>query len=150
MTLLIKKNQKGAASTVPSLFESFDRLFDGFVWPTQNRTEGFWSPAIDVKETDKEFVVEADLPGLEEKDVRVELNENSLTVSGERKQEKEEKTEHYYRSERSFGKFTRSMALNTEIKENEVKATFKNGTLRIVLPKAKVSKLHGKIIPIQK
>jgi len=149
MTLLMKKNQK-KESGVPSLFESFDRLFDGFIWPTQSGARGIWSPAIDVRETDKEFVVEADLPGLEEKDVKVELNENMLTISGERKQEKEEKTEQYYRSERSFGQFTRSMALDADIKENEVKATFKNGTLKIILPKAKTQKPHGRVIPIQK
>ena len=141
MTLLVKK-PRGSEFLVPSLWESFDRLFDGFAAP--------WNPAIDVVETSQEIKIKADLPGMDEKDVKVELNDGYLTITGERKEEQEEKGAHTYSCERRYGRFSRVLPIDVEIKENEVAAKFKNGTLEILLPKAKEDKPQARVIPIQK
>ncbi len=143
MTLLVRK-PKRSEFLVPTLWESFDRLLDGF------GQDFSWSPAVDVVETSKEIKVKADLPGLEEKDIKIELNDGYLTIIGERKEESEEKGAHTYSCERRYGSFSRTLPINADIKENEVKAHFKNGTLEIILPKANEDKPIGRIIPIQK
>lgn len=105
------------------------------------RSEGF-SPQIDLTEDDKNIYVEADLPGLNEKDIDVELKDNILTISGEKKEENEVKEKKYHKMERSYGYFKRSVSLDSEIDEEKIKANFKNGVLKIELPKdqSKISK----------
>jgi HSP20 family protein len=97
--------------------------------------ENFTSPNIDVIEDDKAIKVIADLPGLEEKDIAIEVNNGVLTLRGEKKNEKEEKQDNYWKFERSEGYFYRSLQLPTYIDENNVEATLKNGVLKITIPK---------------
>jgi HSP20 family protein len=94
-----------------------------------------WTPAMDLVETDDHFVLRADLPGMTESDVNVELEDNVLTVSGERKAEHEEKREGFYRVERSFGSFARSLTLPRGIDPEHVSAGFDNGVLEVRIPK---------------
>jgi HSP20 family protein len=94
-----------------------------------------WIPAMDLVETDEHFVLKADLPGLTEADVNLEVEDNVLTVSGERKAEHEDKREGYVRVERSFGSFRRSLTLPEGIDPEAVQASFDNGVLEVRIPK---------------
>jgi HSP20 family protein len=94
-----------------------------------------WVPAMDLVETDEEFVLRADLPGLSEKDVQIELEDRVLTISGERRAEHEERNEGYYRVERASGSFSRSLTLPEGIDPDSVKATFDKGVLEVRIPK---------------
>ena len=100
-----------------------------------SHTQRRWIPAIDLVETADEFVLRADLPGLTEQDVNIELEDNVLTVSGERKAEHEERKEGYYRVERSSGSFSRSLTLPEGVDPESVKAGFENGVLEVRIPK---------------
>jgi HSP20 family protein len=99
-----------------------------------------WIPAMDVVETEDHFVLRADLPGLSESDVKIELEENVLTVSGERKSEHEQKGEGYYRVERSFGTFSRSLTLPDGVDADGIQANFNNGVLEVRIPKPEQQK----------
>lgn len=97
-----------------------------------------WIPQIEVLQKNGTFMVRADLPGLTKDDVKLELTENLLTLSGERKEEKEEKREGFYRSERCYGRFFRQIPLPAGVKTNDAAATFRNGVLEITIPAAKL------------
>ena len=94
-----------------------------------------WAPAMDLLETDDHFVLRADLPGMTESDVNIEVEDNVLTVSGERKAEHEEKREGFYRVERAFGAFSRSLTLPKGIDADAVSASFDKGVLEVRIPK---------------
>ncbi len=94
-----------------------------------------WIPAMDLVETGDAFVLRADLPGVTEKDVKLELEDNVLTISGERKAEHEERKEGYYRVERAFGSFARSLTLPDGIDPEAVQASFNQGVLEVRIPK---------------
>jgi HSP20 family protein len=94
-----------------------------------------WIPAMDLVETEDDFVLRADLPGLAEQDVNIELEDHILTVSGERKAEHEERKEGYYRVERASGTFSRSLTLPEGVNPDSVKATFDKGVLEVRIPK---------------
>lgn len=117
----------------------FDNFFGGFSlspWEPLERGVGTsFTPRVDVSETDKEIKISAELPGIEEKDIDVSLTHDTLTIKGEKKTETEEKEKDYYRMERSYGSFTRSVPLPVEVDTNKVEATFKKGVLEITLPK---------------
>jgi len=122
-----------------------DRLFDDFTrgWPTFSRTwptgtfayEPTMVPTMDVTETEKEIEITAELPGLEEKDVEVNVADNMLTIRGEKKVEKEEKNKDYHLSERSYGSFARTLELPAGIEPDMVKASIANGVLKVTIPK---------------
>lgn len=99
-----------------------------------------WAPLIDVFERDNEVVVRAEVPGLEAKDVEVNIDEEGLTIQGERKFEEEVKEENFYRLERRYGSFHRFVPFPVEVKPDKAKATFKNGVLEVVVPKAEPKK----------
>ncbi len=106
------------------------------------RSEGAsgFTPAVDLRETDDKVLVEAELPGVDPKDVQVHVEGNLLRIRGERKQEKEEKTKGYYRVERSFGQFERVLNLPEGVDPEKVEAGFKNGLLTIELEKVPIAK----------
>jgi HSP20 family protein len=95
-----------------------------------------WSPAVDVQETDKEYLIKADLPEVKKEDVKVELHDGMLTVQGERRQEKEEKGKKFHKIERQYGRFVRRFALPAEVEADKVQAEFKDGVLSVHLPKS--------------
>jgi HSP20 family protein len=95
-----------------------------------------WAPAVDVQETDGEYLIKADLPEVRKEDVRVELLDGMLCLRGERKQEKEEKGKRFHRIERAYGHFERRLALPSEVDDQKVAAEFKDGVLQVHLPKS--------------
>ena len=116
-------------------------------WPAWPWSERGWAPAVDMIDHEDEIVLRADLPGLDEKDIEVTVQDGTVGIRGERKEGKEEKKEDYYYSERSYGAFARTLMLPTTVEADKVKATFKNGVLEVHLPKAKEAK--GKKIEIK-
>jgi HSP20 family protein len=99
-----------------------------------------WLPAMDLVETEGDFVLRADLPGLSDSDVNVELEDNVLTISGERKSDHEERKEGYYRVERAWGSFSRSLTLPEGVDPTGVKASFDKGVLEVRVPKPEARK----------
>jgi HSP20 family protein len=94
-----------------------------------------WIPAMDVVEGAEEFVLRADLPGMSESDVKIEVEENVLTISGERKSEHEQRNQGYYRVERASGSFSRSLTLPEGVDAESIQASFANGVLEVKIPK---------------
>ncbi|MBI4472281.1 MAG: Hsp20/alpha crystallin family protein, partial [Acidobacteria bacterium] len=99
-----------------------------------------WSPAVDIFETEGEIVVKAELPGMGRKDITLNLENNVLTLRGERRFEKETKEENYHRIERSYGGFSRSFSIPSMVDEEKIRADYKDGVLSIVLPKKEQAK----------
>jgi HSP20 family protein len=122
---------------------SFDRRFPALRLMEQEP----WMPFIDMFEKGNELVIRADLPGLDPKDIRVTLENDVLTIEGERKYEKEVKEENFYRREATFGKFLRRMGLQPGFKPEDMKATYRNGVLEVRLPKVEAP--AAKQVPIE-
>jgi HSP20 family protein len=126
-----------------SLQSDMNRLFDRFF---DTRTNGSgastrrWIPAMDLVETEDSLVLRADLPGLSEDDVDIEVKDGTLTVSGERRSENEEKKEGYHRVERAFGRFSRALALPKGVDAEKIDAAFENGVLEVTIPKPEETK----------
>jgi HSP20 family protein len=121
-----------------SLQSEMNRLFNTFFdAPTTAGNGGArrWIPSMDLVETDDHFVLRADLPGLSEDDVAIELEDNVLTVSGERKSEHQDKREGFYRVERSYGEFRRSLTLPEGVEADGIEASFDKGVLEVRIPK---------------
>ncbi|MBI3455302.1 MAG: Hsp20/alpha crystallin family protein [Candidatus Rokubacteria bacterium] len=137
-------------SGLTSLRKEMDRLFERF-WdldfPELPGALGEWSPKVDLSETKDTLVVKAEIAGIDPKEIQVSLQDQILTIKGEKKQEKEEKDEHYYRVERSYGAFARTVRLPVPVDGSKVTAAFKNGLLTITLPKTPAAK--GTTIPIK-
>jgi len=114
-----------------------NRLFgrDDLMEPDGISGAGDWVPAVDILETDREMIIKAELPGVEAKDVVVSLDNNIVTLNGERKIEKEVSNENYHRLERAYGSFHRSFTIPAFVDPESVKAEFRNGLLTITLPK---------------
>jgi HSP20 family protein len=141
------QRQGGSApSRYSDPFQAFrnemDRLFDDFLgWPTLSSTRPalpsgqLITPALDVKETDKELVVKADLPGIDEKDVQLTIHNGILTLRGEKKSERKDERENYHLVERSYGSFQRSIRLPESVDEDKAEARFDKGVLTVTLPK---------------
>ena len=99
-----------------------------------------WSPAVDIYETEGEIVVQAELPGMDRKDISLNLENNVLTIRGDRQFKKETKEDNYHRIERSYGGFSRSFSIPTSVDEDRIRADYKDGVLRIALPKKEQAK----------
>jgi HSP20 family protein len=135
MRELVPWTRRGEVARLRNEMDSlFDRFFD---WrPFGQMAEGgVWNPALDVSETPKQVVVKAELPGMDPKEIDISLHDNVLTLTGERKREKEEKEENYHRVERSYGSFTRSFRLPSEVQPEKVDAAYKDGVLTVRLNK---------------
>jgi len=119
-----------------------DRLWDSFFErrPTKIEEQGEFLPALDLAETDNELVVKCEVPGLEPKDIVISLSDGMLTIKGEKKQEREEKEVDYRLVERSYGAFTRSIQLPKEVQGDKINASYKNGILKVTLPKSEEAK----------
>ena len=113
----------------------FNTVFDAPAPGNGGSTMRRWMPAMDLVETEDNFVLRADLPGMKEDDVKIEFEDGTLTVSGERKAEHESKNEGYYRVERAFGSFSRSLTLPQGIDPEAVTAAFNSGVLEVRIPK---------------
>ena len=165
------KTEKASASMPQALrpFESLrrevDRLFDDFAggiwrspfgrslfdiepaWRTQSVMSAM--PAVDVTETEKAYEIVAELPGMDEKNIEVKVADGVLTIKGEKREEKEEKSKDYYLSERSFGSFQRSFQVPGGVDTDKIDASFKNGVLTVTLPKSTEAQKAEKKITIK-
>jgi len=128
-----------------------DRLWESFFERGVRRREddGEWLPSLDVAETKNEIVVKAEVPGLDPKDIDISLSDGLLTIKGEKKQEREEKEENYHLVERSYGAFTRSIQLPKEVQRDKISASYKNGVLKVTLPKSEEAKKKEVKIRVQ-
>jgi HSP20 family protein len=135
--------RSGYTDPFTTLQREIDRLFDDFTrgWPSITRgvpeigRTPELIPSVDVVETEKEFEITAELPGLEEKDVQVNVADNVLTIKGEKKAEKEEKDKNYRMFERSYGSFYRALELPSGVNPDNIKAALSNGVLKVTVPK---------------
>ena len=125
-----------------SLHQEMDRLWDRFMGetPLVRRITGEWWPTVDVSETKDNFLIKAELPGMDASDVNVSVSGNVLTIKDEKRKEEEEKDEHHYRAERYYGSFQRSFQLPSSMQAEKVEATFDKGVLRVILPKVEEAK----------
>jgi len=117
--------------------ELFGQSFDA---PRETPTLRAWAPPIDVYEDESSFLIKVELPEINRDDVKVSLNENVLSISGERRVENEEKRENYHRVERTYGQFYRSFTLPQNVNVDAINAQFKDGVLRLTLPKKEEAK----------
>ena len=129
------------------LHQEMDQLFDNFFTGfglspsgpggtlSGSLTDGILKPTLDIGANDKEYAISIEVPGVKQSDIKLEVADNTLTISGEKKQEKEEKEKNYYRMERSYGAFQRILSLPKDADQDSIKATFKNGVLNITLPR---------------
>ncbi len=122
-----------------ALRRRMDRLFDDFTRRDEEAGSS-WLPSVDLSENSDSFLIKADVPGMDKKDIKITMQDNVLNISGEKKQEKEEKDRNYHLIERSYGQFSRSFTLPTKVDSDKIKAEFKNGVLEIVIPKAPEAK----------
>ena len=122
-----------------------NRFFDDTPVRSRNGDLFFsdWAPAVDIEETDKEYLIKAELPEVTKENVKVEMLEGVLTIEGERKREKEEKGKKFHKLERSYGKFVRQFALPVEVDGGKIQAEFKDGMLNVHLPKTAAAKPKG-------
>jgi HSP20 family protein len=129
------------ASEVDSLQSDFNRFFEGFLGRPAAGSRR-WAPAMDLSETDDSLVLRADLPGLDREDVSIEVKDNVLTVSGERRNEHQDERKGYHRIERSYGSFARSLTLPRGIDPASVSAGFDKGVLEVRIPKPSEPEAH--------
>lgn len=145
-----------------SLRKDIDRLFDDFsedFWRRPIRSlaafERAWprkfvaAPAVDVAESDKSYEITAEMPGIDEKNIEVSLANGGITIKGEKKEETEEKKKDYYVSERRYGSFERYFELPEGVDADKIEATFKNGVLRVTLPKTAEAQKPAKRIEVK-
>jgi HSP20 family protein len=136
-----------------TLQDRMDRLFQDSM--TRNRgyeeslAPGFWSPPVDIYETDESVILKAELAGLNKNDVTIEIKDSTLVLRGERKFEKDIKEENYHRIERSYGAFSRTFSLPQTVDHSGVTATFKDGLLEITIPKSRDADVRSKQIEIK-
>jgi HSP20 family protein len=138
--------------TLGTLQRRMNRMFDDFFGdfaPAGLSNLTRFVPRMDVSETDQEIKVTAELAGLDQKDVQITLQDDVLTIKGEKKEQRDEKNERSFLSERSYGAFCRSIALPETIQQDKIDATFKNGVLTLTLPKAPAPESKAKKIEIK-
>jgi HSP20 family protein len=122
------------------IFNSLDRKFTFGDSENEEFENAVWMPMTDILEDDKQYHLNIDLPGIKKEDVKINYANGQLSISGERKQEADEKNAKYHRVERSYGKYYRSFTLPEKIKENEIIAEFKDGQLKVSIPKSEEAK----------
>jgi HSP20 family protein len=148
MFSLVPFSRKNTGLTRRGDFWGIDRFFDDFF---NNSFFGIWSNSLvkaDVRETENEWIIDAEIPGVDKEDIQVDLNDGYLTISVEQNNEVNEENENYIRRERAYGSYKRCFYVD-DVKEDEIKATYKNGVLSLTVPKTKPTKKQGIKIDIQ-
>lgn len=143
-------NRRGVPSyqEVPAVFRAFDDMFQQVLaGPAGSRP---WIPAVDVVENPNELVIAADLPGVKKENVDVQIEDGTLTLTGARKFEYEERKEGFHRLERSYGSFRRAFTLPDSVDPEKVVAAFADGVLKITLPKKEIAKLRSIKVEVAK
>ena len=127
-------------SKMSEIEKRMDRWMRGaFNWPTDFDASDF-SPSCEIEEKNGSYLLQFDVPGVKKEDIKIEVENNRITVSGERKHEKEEKDSKHYFCETSYGSFMRSVSLSSEVDESKVDARYENGVLKITVPKKEATK----------
>lgn len=132
-------NNNRPFSLVPMIFGDLEKEFEQFMpkgFDTSSMEVGVWAPKVDIIEEDKQFLVKLDIPGVQPKDIEININKNVLTIKGERETEHKEKKENYVRYERSKGSFYRRIILPEMVENEKITAKSDNGVLVITIPKA--------------
>ncbi|OPL13398.1 MAG: heat-shock protein Hsp20 [delta proteobacterium ML8_D] len=153
--------RSGMMNPIIQLHSEMDRLFEnafrGFGRSafrselfTNDSVTGLLKPKLDIGATEKEYSITVEVPGVNEKDIKVELEDNTMIIRGEKNQEKEEKDRNYYCIERSYGSFQRVLSLPEDAVEDDILATFKNGILTIKLPRKAIPKANVRPIEVRK
>ena len=133
------------------VLDNFIRSFEAGMMPAFSEVPGeIFHPRVEVKESADDIRVSVELPGIEDKDIDVSISDSSLTIKGEKREEKEENTSGYYRMERSYGSFCRQISIPCEIDKDKAQATFNRGVLKVTLPKTAKSQERIKKIAIKK
>jgi len=129
-------------SEVLGIQKEINRMFDSFFRGPED--DGFqttsWNPLVDVTENDHAYLLNVELPGVSRNDVKIVVQDNQLTIRGEKKQEKESKNSNYHRVERSYGSFQRTFTLPSTVKAEKIEANYNDGVLSITVPKAEEAK----------
>ena len=149
--LMTPFGRSGFGHMLESLHRDMDRMFEGMQPSTAGEGNGgtfALAPALDASEDEKAFYISAELPGLEEKNIHVDLTGNTLTIQGEKSTEQEEQDKSFHRRERSYGRFYRAITLPVEVDQDAIKADFKNGVLKLTLPKTDAAKEKTRRIEI--
>ena len=121
--------------------DRLNRIFDEAFGGQNGALEhGQWAPAVDLREEENEFILQADMPGMKKEDIDINVENSVLTIQGERRFEAEDRRESYHRVERAYGRFVRSFTLPTRVKADAITASYKDGILEVVIPKAEESK----------
>ena len=136
MTLVRYRPYRG----IMSLQDEVNRLFDTMMRPAGTTEMETWFPVCDLRETESEYIVRAELPGVSREDVKISLINNTLHIRGEKKQETEDRKGNWHHVERSYGAFERTFALPTAVSNDKIRAKFMNGVLEIVVPKTEEAK----------
>lgn len=128
-------------------FREMERMFQDFMTPIIRpsrwmREMGEFMPEVDLKETDKEFILKATVPGIEKDNLDINVTNDNITIKGERKHEEEKPEERYHVRQTSYGRFNVSYSLPSDVKPEDVKATYKNGILEVNMPKTQEAKAH--------
>jgi len=154
---LEEHHEKGGVRSMPrqlmpwTPFGDIDRIFEDEEWPSPRlRGRGLMAPLVNVRQTEKDIIIMADIPGVREEDLQIEVGEDFVDITGVRKEETEEKDEGYYRKEVSYGSFQRRIPLPTEVIADKAEATIKEGQLRIIAPKTEPTKPKTTKIKIKK
>ena len=137
-----------SGGTFDTLRKEMDHLMERFVGTENGGTVSqFFAPETNLAETDKEYEITVDLPGLKPEDFNLEFNDGQLWITGERKCEKEEKGKTYHRVERSYGQFRRGVSLGPDVDAEKIDASYKDGVLKVIVPKAQAA--HPKKIEVK-
>ncbi len=131
---------RGLESLRQDMNRMFDQFFRGDVLADESFFGRDWTPAVDVVENNDTYIIKAEIPGMNKDDVKITLENNVLTIRGEKKNESEKKENNYHRVERSYGMFERSFTVPGSIKTNDIDAQYKDGVLTLTLPKAEEAK----------
>ena len=135
MTLVKFRPTRTSCATPARLENIFDSFFND-AWPGFGQEFGGWEPRVDIEETDEAIVLHADLPGLSKDDIGITVEDNTLTIRGERKRDARGESSGYHRVERSYGVFRRSFRLPANVLSEQVEAAYRDGVLQVTVPKA--------------
>ncbi len=153
----VARQDKREGDALLSLRDEMNQMFEDFferpfgLQPFQGESSlgSSFLPDLDITDSENELVVSAELPGMDAKDIDIKLDGNTLTISGEKTSEKEEKGKRFYRQERSYGSFRRSIPLPDAIEEEKIAASYKRGVLKVTLPKTAEAQKKSKTIPVK-
>lgn len=156
MNLIHRRPKNGSENPLMELRKEMNHLFDGFfrdlevpdIFPF-HAEEGGFVPRLDLKENDAGFTVTAEIPGVNEKDLELTVTRDSMTLRGEKQSETKDEKEHYHYYERRYGRFERTVPLPAEVDSSKVEANFKDGVLKVTLPKTETAKREAKKVKVK-